>query len=100
MALPKFLQPYLASYDISRLNKNDPAVKNELITQVLNSGDDRAVRWLFKNFSPKEIKEVVRRPQRGVWYKNSLNYWSKILDLDISPSIYKKAIFDLSVGRQ
>lgn len=99
MALPKFLQPYLASCDISRLEKDDPAVKKELITQILNSGDDKAIRWLFKNFSSSEVKETVRYPQRGVWYKNSLNYWKKILNLWISPSRYKKAIFDLSVNR-
>lgn len=99
MALPNFLQPYLPSYDISKLNKNQGMVKNEIVTQILNSGDDKAVRWLFKNFSLKEIKEIVRRPQKGVWYKNSLYYWRKILDLDISFPRYKKAIFDLSVNR-
>ena len=95
MALPKFLQPYLASYDISLLDKESPAVKKELFTQVLNSGDDQTTRWLFKNYSLEEIKSAVRSPQRGAWFKNSLNYWSKIFGIDIPSSQHRKAILDL-----
>lgn len=96
MALPKFLQPYLASYDLSKLDKDDAAVRQELITQILNSGDDKAVRWLFKTYSKKTIKDVLRRPKRGIWFKDSLNYWQKILGIKISSSLAQKAVFRLT----
>jgi len=96
MSLPKFLQPYLPSYNIEELSLESPSVRRELVNQILNAGDDQAVYWLFKNFSLKEIKNYLFFPQRGVWFKRSLNYWLKIFNLKISPSKYKKAIFNLN----
>lgn len=95
MAIPKFLQPYLASYDLKRLNKDDPSVYHELITQVLNSGDDKATRWIFRSYPKKIIKDVIRYPKRGVWFKDSLNYWGKILGIKTSPSLNQEAIIKL-----
>ena len=79
MGLPKFLQPYLPSYDISSLPGNDTAVAREIITQVLNLGDEKAVTWIFKTYTLGKIKSAVKNPQRGVWGEESLNYWRQIL---------------------
>lgn len=80
--VPSFLQPYLASYDLSRLDKNSPAVAKEIITEVLNEGDEKAVNWVFGNYTLAQIREAVSHPQRGVWFEESLNYWSKMLKID------------------
>lgn len=80
--IPSFLQPYLASYDLSRLDKDSPAVAKEIITEVLNEGDEKAVNWVFENFTLTQIREAVSYPQRGVWFEESLNYWSKMLKID------------------
>lgn len=80
--IPSFLQPYLASYDLSRLDKNSPAVAKEIITEVLNEGDEKAVNWVFGNYTSVQIREAVSHPQRGVWFEESLNYWSKMLKID------------------
>jgi len=96
MALPKFLQPYLASYDLAKLDKNTQAVRQELITQILNSGDDKAVRWLFKTYSQKTIKNAISHPKRGTWFKNSLSYWQRMLGIKTSFHITQKAIFKLT----
>jgi len=96
MPLPAFLQAYLPSYDIKKLDKASPGVAREVITQVLNSGDDKAVAWVFENYTLKQIKEAVKHPQRGVWFKNSLNYWTKILKVDVDTNLYRKAIFNLN----
>lgn len=82
MSVPKFLQPYLASYDLSKLDKNSPAVAKEVITQVLNEGDERSVNWVFDNYTLAQIRDAVSRPQRGVWFEESLNYWSRILKIN------------------
>lgn len=95
MALPRFLQPYLASYDLKKINKNAPEVRRELINQILNSGDDRATNWLFKSYSQKTIKSALRQPIRGTWFKDSLNYWVKILGIKIPSQAARKAIFEL-----
>ena len=52
MALPKFLQPCLASYDLSKMDKK--LDKKTIITEILNKGDDVAVRWLGKNYTQEQ----------------------------------------------
>ena len=95
MALPPFLQPYLPSYDISRLGKNDLVVRRELITQILNLGDETAVKWLFGSYALSEIKKAVRYPMRGMWLRRSLNYWETIFSLEITKDVYELALIDL-----
>lgn len=82
MALPNFLQPYLWSYDIRKIDKNRH--KETVITAILNLGDEKAVKWLFNNYSLNDIKSVLKNPQRGVWHKTSLLYWQKILGVEAS----------------
>ena len=80
MARPNFLQPYLWSYDIKKMEKKRH--KETIITQVLNLGDQKAVLWLFNNYSLNGIRRVLRNPRRGMWYKISLLYWQKILGVE------------------
>ena len=81
MALPKFLQSYLASYDLKSLEvKRD---KKLIITQVLNRGDDQALCWLSKYYSPQDIKQVVSSPTRGMWAESVLDYWLKIFGIKL-----------------
>ncbi len=81
MSLPIFLQPYLPSYNVEHLDEDDETIANEIITQVLNLGDDKAVAWVFDNYNMDQIRGVVRNPERGVWNRKSLNYWSQILKI-------------------
>lgn len=95
MSIPSFLQSYLASYDITKLDKNNPSVAAEIITQTLNLGDTKAVSWLFDNYTLAEIRDVVRNPKRGVWNDESLNYWKEILKINKIPN-YQKAILNIN----
>ena len=79
MPLPRFLQPYLASYDLSKLDVGSKQVKKEVITQILNQGNAKTIRWLFNNMSLKDIIDTLKNPQKGVWSKRSYFYWQKIL---------------------
>ncbi|MEK7168730.1 MAG: hypothetical protein AAB778_01845 [Patescibacteria group bacterium] len=81
MKLPKFLQPYLASYDLDKLDGRSEGVKKEVISEVLNSGSTESVSWIFNNYSVSEIKKVLLNPIRGSWLPTSLNYWQKIFDI-------------------
>lgn len=94
--VPNFLQPYLASYDPSKLDVFDPGVSREIITEVLNKGDGRAVKWVFSVFPAKEIRSVIQNPTPGTWIKGSLSYWQRILGISLSPESFQKAIQNLN----
>jgi hypothetical protein len=94
MTLPKFLQPYLASYDLSKLDKNSAQVAKEVISQILNEGNEKAVKWVFENYTLDRIRETIKHPQRGVWFEESLKYWSRILKIDKIEG-YSEAILNI-----
>ena len=90
--VPKFLQPYLWSYDLKKL---DPKKNKErIITNILNLGDRKATKWLFKQYNKEEIKEVVKNPLPGEWNEKSLNYWSLIFN--VKPKIRKRNVLQNS----
>lgn len=89
-----FLQPCLASYDLSRLSIEGD--KDIIITEILNKGDYKDLEWLTKNYSYREIKKVITRPMRGMWMKSVLDYWLEILGLNIPKGIYKQSLINLN----
>ena len=95
MSLPKFLEPFLPSYDISKMDLKDPDDKKLIIEAILNQGTMKEIKWLFKTYSLREIKNVVKNPARGCWDERALNYWTKIFDIKIPKIIYEVAIMSL-----
>jgi len=95
MRLPKFLEPFLPSYDISKMDLRDPYDKKLIIEAVLNQGTMKEIKWLFKTYSFREIKNVLRNPRRGCWDARVLNFWTKFFGIKIHPIIYEMAILDL-----
>ena len=71
--LPKYLQPFLWSYEIAKLDSERH--KKRIITNLLNFGDARAIQWLFKAYNRQEIKKNVINFLPGEWNKKSLNFW-------------------------
>lgn len=96
MALPSFLQPYLWSYDLSKMDKKHH--KETVITAILNLGDEKAAKWLFNNYSLRDIKSVLRNPRRGMWHKTSLLYWQKVLSVKASPFKQELAYINMNPG--
>ena len=93
MALPNFLQPYLASYDLSKLDVRRD--KQLIITQILNKGNYQALHWLGKTYSRKEIKEEISSPTPGMWLKSTLLYWLKIFNIKIDKKTFNRAALNL-----
>ena len=93
MALPKFLQPCFPSYNIKNLDKNRH--KKLIITEILNFGTEKDLEWLTKIYSKKDLKQVLSKPEKGVWLKDVLAYWQKIFDLKINRKNFQKAILDI-----
>lgn len=96
MPLPKFLEPFLPSYDISKMDLKDLYDKKLIIEAVLNQGTMKEIKWLFKTYSLREIKNVLRNPARGCWDARVLNFWTKIFGIKIHPVIYEMAILNLN----
>lgn len=93
MALPRFLQTYLPSYNLTGLNlKRD---KDIIITPILDHGDTEAVRWLCSVYNLSDIKAVVKNPIRGMWFRPSLSYWKNILGIKIPKQKFELAILNL-----
>ena len=44
--IPQFLQPFLWSSDISKLDTQKDKLR--IITNILNLGSEKAVKWLFE----------------------------------------------------
>lgn len=93
MALPSFLQPYLPSYDLSRLEIEGD--KRLIITEVLNKGDFRALSWIGKTYSKEEIHRVITTPMRGMWHRSVLMYWLRIFDLSLPEETMRDALLNL-----
>lgn len=93
MPLPKSLQPVLWSYDIQKMDPKNKQDKRIIIQQVLNHGTWEHLRWLLQTYSEKEIEEVVKRPSRGIWWEDAMNYWTKYFKLKM-PS--KKILFSIN----
>jgi len=90
--IPKFLQPFLWFYNLNFLDLDNQAQRQLIIQQILNYGDEKAVKWLLKNFSLNEIKKTLKNPSRGFWHPESLTYWLKIFGLKLKRNTYEKAI--------
>lgn len=93
--LPKFLEPFLPSYDISQMGLKNPNDKKLIIEAILNRGTAKEIKWLFRNYTLKEIKNVLKNPRRGCWQERKLNYWTKVLDIKLPKFVYEVAIFSL-----
>lgn len=93
MPVPRFLQSALWSVDVRQLNPQK--YKVYIIEQILNHGTWPQLQWLLKNYSRRELAQVLRSPSRGTWHEEVLNYWETILGLKLSKSRRARALFSL-----
>ncbi|KKU82465.1 MAG: hypothetical protein UY10_C0032G0001 [Microgenomates group bacterium GW2011_GWA2_47_8] len=94
MSLPLYLQPSLWSYNLSTLDPKKSA--RTIITQVLNYGDERQLRWLFSVYDAETIREMLLHPSRGVWLREKLRKWLGAFHLMTDPLEFESAILDLT----
>lgn len=79
--IPQYIRKFLWSCDWKKmdLSKN----KERIILNILNIGDIKAAKWLFKTYSKPVIKKVlIDHGAHGELNDKSLNYWTFILDVD------------------
>lgn len=77
--IPKFIQPFLWSYDINTLDIARD--KRRIITQVLNFGTKKATDWLFETYTKEDMRDCLVNPLPGEWNKKSIAFWSFIMNV-------------------
>ncbi|MFH1259885.1 MAG: hypothetical protein ABII74_08800 [Elusimicrobiota bacterium] len=75
---PGFLKKYFWDVDFGKLDVK--AYPLDTIGRILENGDLKGINWLTKNFSRKEIVEVLLRLR--IVSPKSANFWSLIFGVD------------------
>lgn len=96
MPIPQFLQSALWSYDLKKMDSQDPKDRHVIIQHVLNCGTWDQLKWLLHTYSWQEIKEEMENPSRGSWDKKSLNYWVRFFNIQLSDEKYQRAIMNIN----
>ncbi|MBI2017704.1 hypothetical protein HYS92_01490 [Candidatus Daviesbacteria bacterium] len=76
--LPSFLKQYFWDVDFNKIDKNQNAPY--VVHRILDQGKDKAIKWMFRTYDKKLIKEVVTK-RRGFSAKK-VNFWADFLELD------------------
>ncbi len=97
-SIPASVAHCLWSYDLSSIDARRD--RDLIITQVLNYGDWQGLKWLFKTYPEREIRNIVANPRRGLWFKQVLNFWCLILNVKLSRPLMDRAIFRLGPGKK
>lgn len=92
--IPSFIAPCLWSYDVNEISLEDD--KELIITQVLNYGVWRDIKWLYSVYAEDDIRRVVSEPRRGLWFPRVLNFWETVLGVEISENMKERALFKLA----
>jgi hypothetical protein len=96
--LPAAVRSTLWSHDLSGI---DPQRDRELvITQVLNYGNWQAVLWLLETYGKEEVRKVVRKPRRGMWWPRALNFWLTMLGTSIPKPAFDRAVIRMTTSRE
>jgi len=96
--MPRFLKPCFWSYDFRRLDRLRHA--ETVITQVLNYGDWRMVRWLLDTYEPSTMRYVVGHPHRGMWFPQALTLWTMLYGIKLPWWLRHAAIRELDPARR
>ncbi len=76
--LPQAVKVCLWSYDTDKIDLSDSDDRFRIIINVLNCGTMKAVEWLWRNFSEKEIADTIEKSYASEWNIPSLNLWTII----------------------
>jgi len=75
---PKFLKKYFWDVDFEKLDVESHS--KDIVGRILEYGDEKAIRWMERNFAKDEIADVLFK-LRNVSPK-SANFWALIFGID------------------
>lgn len=92
--IPRWLQPILWSVDVTDLDIKRN--RGYIINQILSLGTIKELKWLFKTYSRRILREIFVKKPAKVYTPSSFNFVKNIL-LDIknkklSPKYYVKSL--------
>ena len=76
--IPVFLKQYYSDVDFDKIDTAQSA--SDVIHRLLDRGNDKAIRWMFKTYSKDLITEVVTK-RRG-FSARTANFWADLLNID------------------
>ena len=85
MKLPSFLRKYFWDTDLKNLTPKKHSLF--IISRILEFGDEKAISWLFKNFSKRAIKNSLRKLKIS---PKSLVFWSLFFNLRNSSCLKRR----------
>lgn len=74
--IPYFLKKFFWDTDPNTLNVE--ADKYYIITRILEGGDQKSIKWLFKTYSRDAIKNIVKGEPRVLSEKTKI-FWRNVL---------------------
>jgi len=77
MKLPRFLKKYFWDVEFPRLDSKKDS--SYITARILEYGDVKAIRWLFRALPKGKIKEVVRKSRQ--FSPKSINFWSLFFNI-------------------
>ncbi|PIV07985.1 hypothetical protein COW57_03245 [Candidatus Roizmanbacteria bacterium CG17_big_fil_post_rev_8_21_14_2_50_39_7] len=77
---PPSVKAVLWSYDLNALEVQKD--KKIIISQVLNFGSEEAIKWLFKQYSFKDVEQIANIIPLFQWNKKSLSLWKLVLSIN------------------
>lgn len=93
--IPKKFQSYLWSVDVKNLDLEKD--KDYIIHQILSYGDLEAIKWLFKVYGKKTIKEVFLKHPYKVYSDAHLCFVKNLLlglkNIPVKKNQYVTSIF-------
>lgn len=76
--LPSFLKEYFWDVEFNKLDGQK--YPTHIIARILDRGDEKAIRWLVKNY-PRDLIKKTLFTRRGLSLKTA-NFWTLFLGLD------------------
>ena len=76
--LPNFLKKYFWEVDFENMDPEKHRVY--VLRRMMNYGDEKAISWMWKNFTESEIKNILLR-YRDLSLK-SANFWAVIVNVE------------------
>lgn len=76
--LPNAFKKYFWDVDFDKLDKVQSA--GYIVHRILDKGNDRAIKWMYKNYDKDFIKEIIVK-RRGFSPKTA-NFWADLLNID------------------
>lgn len=75
--LPQFLEKYFWDVEFKELNMKRSA--RFILKRILEYGDEKAIAWMRKNFTEKDVEDILINLRIS---PKSANFWATIFDID------------------